>query len=76
MKMQSAPLITQEAVEALSRANTMAEWTTIAKQYTIDWNALPDEWLTAIVQGDVTELLHQMQRKPKLGKGHKPNPKK
>ena len=70
MKTKTPPTITltQETVEALSRATNMDEWLNIAKIHKVDWNTLPDEWLTAIVQGDVTELVHRMKRKPKLGK--------
>ena len=63
-----APPVTQETVDALQTANTMEEFLRIARERRVDWNALPDEWLDALAQGDVTTLLMKMKHKPKTGK--------
>ena len=55
--------ISQETVDALSRAETMEEFLDIARQEGIDWDALPDEWLRAIAEGDVTALLPRRSRR-------------
>lgn len=55
--------ISQETVDALSRADTMEEFLDIAQQEGIDWDALPDEWLSAIAEGDVTVLLPRRSRR-------------
>ena len=49
--------VSQKTVDALSRAETMEEFLRIAQREGIDWDALPDEWLSAIAEGDVTGLL-------------------
>ena len=58
-------LITQETVNALSRASTMEEFLSIAAEQGIDWDSLPDEWLSAIAEGDVTALLPRRPRRKK-----------
>lgn len=70
-KTRPAPPITQETVEALQRANTMEEFLAIAVQHNVNWDALGDEWLDAIVQGDVLALMDALKHKPKTGKGKK-----
>ena len=55
--------ISQEAVDQLLKARTMEEYIAIAAQHGIDWNELDDEWLEAIVSGDVSELLWRQQRR-------------
>ncbi len=62
------PLITQESVERLSHANTMEDFLLLAEEENVDWDEMPDEWLDAIAQGDVTELIRQLKYKPKKGK--------
>ena len=54
--------VSQETVDALSRAETMEEFLRIAQREGIDWDALPDEWLSAIAEGDVTGLLPRPSR--------------
>ena len=49
-------------MDALSRAETMEEFLQIAQREGIDWDALPDEWLSAIAEGDVTGLLPRPSR--------------
>jgi len=58
--------ITQETVDRLLKAATMDEYLKIAKECGVDWDALPDEWLSAIASGDVTELIFQAERKARL----------
>ena len=41
----------------------MDEYLAIAAENGIDWNSLDDEWLEAIVSGDVSDLLWQRQRR-------------
>ena len=60
---QDGPELTQETVERLLQARTMEEYLAIAAENGIDWNALDDEWLEAIVSGDVSELLWRQQRR-------------
>ena len=62
------PLISQETVDILAAADTMEEFLSLAAARGVDWNMMPDEWLSAIAQGDVTELCRQMRHKPKKGK--------
>ncbi len=57
--------VSQETVDALSRAETMEEFLAIAQREGIDWDALPDEWLSAIAEGDVTGLLPRPARRNK-----------
>ena len=54
--------VSQETVDALSRAETMEEFLLIAQREGVDWDALPDEWLSAIAEGDVTGLLPRPSR--------------
>ena len=63
-----APPISQATVDALLKARTMDEFLTLANALGVDWNALPDEWLDAVAQGDVTELTSRLRHKPKTGK--------
>ena len=58
--------ITQDTVDALAQASTMEEFLRIAQQRGIDWDSLPDEWLSAIAEGDVTGLLPRRPRKKNL----------
>ena len=62
-RMQDGPELTQETVERLLQARTMEEYLTIAAENGIDWDALDDEWLEAIVSGDVSELIWRQQRR-------------
>ena len=55
--------VTQETVDALSHASTMEEFLAIAEREGIDWDALPDEWLSAIAEGDVTALQPRRPRR-------------
>ncbi len=64
--------ISQEAVDQLLKARTMEEYIAIAAEYGIDWNDLDDEWLEAIVSGDVSELLWRQQRRQRRA-GRKKN---
>ena len=58
-------LITQETVDALSAASTMEEFLAIAEEHGVDWDSMPDEWLSAVAEGDVTALLPRVRhRKP------------
>ena len=41
----------------------MEEFLDIAQREGIDWDALPDEWLSAIAEGDVTALLPRRSRR-------------
>ena len=41
----------------------MEEYLAIAAENGIDWDALDDEWLEAIVSGDVSELIWRQQRR-------------
>ena len=59
--------VSQETVDALSRASTMEEFLAIARQRGIDWDSLPDEWLGAIAEGDVTSFLPRRPRRKKPG---------
>lgn len=69
--MRAVPPIGQEVVDALSKTRTMEEFLRVAAAFKVDWNSLPDEWLDAVAQGDVTDLLRQMRHKPKTGKQKK-----
>ena len=64
--------ISQEAVDQLLKARTMEEYIAIAAEHGIDWNDLDDEWLEAIVSGDVSELLWRQQRRQRRA-GRKKN---
>ena len=64
--------ISQEAVDQLLKARTMEEYIAIAAEHGIDWNELDDEWLEAIVSGDVSELLWRQQRRQRRA-GRKKN---
>ena len=55
--------LTQEAVEQLKNARTMEEYLRIAEENGIDWNELSDEWLDAIISGDISNLLWQQERR-------------
>ncbi len=55
--------ISQEVVEQLMKAGTMEEYLAIAAENGIDWNELDDEWLEAIVSGDVSDLVWRQQRR-------------
>lgn len=64
---RAVPPISQETVDALSRTRTMEEFLAVAQTHRVDWNALPDEWLDAVAQGDVTDLIFRLKHKPKGG---------
>ena len=64
--------ISQEAVDQLLKARTMEEYIAIAAEHGIDWNELDDEWLEAIVNGDVSDLLWRQQRRQRRA-GRKKN---
>lgn len=55
--------ISQDVVEQLMKARTMEEYLAIASENGIDWNELDDEWLEAIVSGDISDLLWRQQRR-------------
>ena len=55
--------VSQDTVDRLSHARTMEEFLSIADHEGVDWDSLPDEWLDAIAQGDVTDLLYRMNRR-------------
>ena len=55
--------ISQEVVDQLLQARTMDEYLSIAAENGIDWDSLDDEWLEAIVSGDVGDLLWRQQRR-------------
>ncbi len=55
--------ISQDIVEQLMKARTMEEYLAIAADNGIDWNSLSDDWLEAIVSGDVSDLVWQQQRR-------------
>ena len=55
--------LTQEAAEQLKNARTMEEYLRIAEENGIDWNELSDEWLDAIISGDISDLLWQQERR-------------
>ena len=55
--------LTQAVVEQLKNARTMEEYLRIAEEDGIDWNELSDEWLDAIVSGDISDLLWQQERR-------------
>lgn len=55
--------ISQDIVEQLMKARTMEEYLAIAADNGIDWNSLGDDWLEAIVSGDVSDLVWQQQRR-------------
>ena len=57
------PELSQETVDRLMRAQTMEEYLAIAEEAGIDWDSLDDEWLEAIVSGDVSELNWRLQRR-------------
>ena len=59
---ESFPELSQDTVDRLVRAQTMEEYLAIAAEAGIDWNMLDDEWLEAIVDGDVTELIDRLER--------------
>lgn len=59
---QDAPDIDQATVDRLIRARTMEEYLAIADEAGIDWDSLDDEWLEAIVSGDITELKWRLER--------------
>ena len=55
--------ISQEVVEQLMKARTMDECLAIAAENGINWDSMDDEWLEAVVSGDVTDLLWRQQRR-------------
>ncbi len=55
--------ISQDIVDQLMKARTMEEYLAIAADNGIDWNSLSDDWLEAIVSGDVSDLVWQQQRR-------------
>ena len=59
---EAFPELSQDTVDRLVRAQTMEEYLAIAAEAGIDWNMLDDEWLEAIVDGDVTELIDRLER--------------
>ena len=60
--------ISQETVDALLATRTMEEFLSVAQAFHVDWNALDDEWLDAVAQGDVTELLYRLKHKKRGGR--------
>ena len=55
--------ISQDTVDRLMKARNMEEYLAIAAENGIDWNELDDEWLDAIVSGDINDLLWRQQRR-------------
>ena len=62
-ELPAEPELSQETVDRLMRAQTMEEYLAIAEEAGIDWDSLDDEWLEAIVSGDVSELNWRLQRR-------------
>ena len=56
------PGIDQATVDRLMRARTMEEYLAIAAEAGVDWESLDDEWLEAIVNGDISELMWRLER--------------
>ena len=55
--------LSQEVVEQLMQARTMEKYLAIAAENGIDWDSMDDEWLEAIVSGDISDLLWRQQRR-------------
>ena len=55
-------IISQETVDAMIGTSTMEEFLLIAEQHGVDWDSLPDEWLSAIAEGDISALLPRGSR--------------
>ena len=55
--------LSQYTVDELQKARTMEEYLEIASRFGIDWEELDDEWLEAIVNGDITDLIWKQQRR-------------
>ena len=55
--------LSQDTVDKLMKARTMEEYLAIAAENGIDWDELDDEWLEAIVSGDINDLLWRQQRR-------------
>ncbi len=55
--------LSQDTVDELQKARTMEEYLEIASRFGIDWEELDDEWLEAIVNGDITDLIWKQQRR-------------
>ena len=55
--------LSQDVVDQLMKARTMEEYLAIAAENGIDWNEMDDEWLEAIVSGDINDLLWRQQRR-------------
>ena len=55
--------LSQDVVDQLMKARTMEEYLAIAAENGIDWNEMDDEWLEAIVSGDISDLLWRQQRR-------------
>ena len=55
--------LSQDVVDQLMKARTMEEYLAIAAENDIDWNEMNDEWLEAIVSGDINDLLWRQQRR-------------
>ena len=55
--------LSQDVVDQLMKARTMEEYLAIAAENGIDWNEMDDEWLEAIVSGNINDLLWRQQRR-------------
>ena len=65
--------LSQDTVDELQKARTMEENLEIASRFVIDWEELDDEWLEAIVNGDITDLIWKQQRRQRRAGRKKAN---
>ena len=65
--------LSQDTVDELQKARTMEEYLEIASRFGIDWEELDDEWLEAIVNGDITDLIWKQQRRQRRAGRKKAN---
>ena len=65
--------LSQDTVDELQKARTMEEYLEIASRFGIDWEELDDEWLEAIVKGDITDLIWKQQRRQRRAGRKKAN---
>ena len=65
--------LSQDTVDELQKARTMEEYLEIASRFVIDWEELDDEWLEAIVNGDITDLIWKQQRRQRRAGRKKAN---
>ena len=65
--------LSQDTVDELQKARTMEEYLEIASRFGIDWEELDDEWLEAIVNGNITDLIWKQQRRQRRAGRKKAN---